>query len=70
MVSVLVDMTSLRTYPQLPGILLSECVRLRLDGLHRCLELVFSRLTEPGLRESLTLLCWYELINGWQEHSC
>ncbi|MDJ7444694.1 hypothetical protein ACQSFC_26590 [Salmonella enterica] len=65
-VPVLVDMNSLRTYPQLPGILLSECTRLRLDGLHRRLEQVFSRLVEPGLRESLTLLCWYELVNGLQ----
>ncbi|EJC0214620.1 hypothetical protein MXZ45_004726, partial [Salmonella enterica] len=65
-VSVLADITSLRSYPQLPGILLSECIRLRLDGLHDCLERVFSRLREPGLRESLTLLCWYELVNGLQ----
>ncbi|EOF5505870.1 hypothetical protein ACK1TF_003832 [Salmonella enterica] len=65
-VSVLADITSLRAYPQLPGILLSECVRLRPDGLHDCLERVFSRLKEPGLRESLTLLCWYELVNGLQ----
>ncbi|EIZ2109830.1 hypothetical protein MOQ95_004478 [Salmonella enterica] len=66
-VPVLVDMNSLRTYPQLPGILLSECVRLRLAGLFNCLERVFSRLKAPGLRESLTLLCWYELINGRQD---
>ncbi|HAF2128142.1 TPA: hypothetical protein G9F27_002294 [Salmonella enterica] len=66
-VSVLVDMNSLRTYPQLPGLLLSECVRLRLDGLCYCLERVFSRLTAPGLRESLTLLCWYGLINDRQD---
>lgn len=66
-VPVLVDMNSLRTYPQLPGILLSECVRLRLAGLFNCLERVFSRLKAPGLRESLTLLCWYELINGQQD---
>ncbi|EBV1275297.1 TPA: hypothetical protein G9E70_005232 [Salmonella enterica] len=66
-VSVLADISSLRAYPQLPGILLSECVRLRLDGLHDCLEQVFSRLREPGLRESLTLLCWYELVNSWQD---
>ncbi|EMF9802445.1 hypothetical protein V4X63_004675 [Salmonella enterica] len=65
-VSVLADISSLRAYPQLPGILLSECIRLRLDGLHNCLEQVFSRLREPGLRESLTLLCWYELVNGLQ----
>ncbi|EAM1204907.1 hypothetical protein BUL74_01705 [Salmonella enterica subsp. enterica serovar 4,[5],12:i:-] len=65
-VSVLADISSLRAYPQLPGILLSECIRLRLDGLHNCLEQVFSRLKEPGLRESLTLLCWYELVNGLQ----
>ncbi|EAB8478992.1 hypothetical protein EWK04_25910 [Salmonella enterica subsp. enterica serovar Java] len=65
-VPVLVDMNSLRSYPQLPGILLSECIRLRPDGLHNCLERVFSRLREPGLRESLTLLCWYELVNGLQ----
>ncbi|EJC4647944.1 hypothetical protein MY092_005434 [Salmonella enterica] len=64
---VLADMNSLRAYPQLPGILLSECIRLRLDGLHNCLEQVFSRLREPGLRESLTLLCWYELVNGRQD---
>ncbi|ECI3333966.1 hypothetical protein DKS97_25565, partial [Salmonella enterica subsp. diarizonae] len=66
-VSVLADISSLRVYPQLPGILLSECVRLRLDGLHDGLEQVFSRLKEPGLRESLTLLCWYELMNGRQD---
>ncbi|EAY4773254.1 hypothetical protein S828_17350 [Salmonella enterica] len=65
-VPVLADITSLRSYPQLPGILLSECIRLRLDGLHNCLERVFSRLREPGLQESLTLLCWYELVNGLQ----
>ncbi|EEU9073082.1 hypothetical protein HDI70_003465 [Salmonella enterica] len=65
-VSVLADISSLRAYPQLPGILLSECIRLRLDGLHDGLELVFSRLREPGLRESVTLLCWYELVNGLQ----
>ncbi|EMX9647854.1 hypothetical protein AAH559_005368, partial [Salmonella enterica] len=65
-VPVLVDMNSLRVYPLLPGIMLSECVRLRLDGLHNCLERVFSRLRLPGLRESLTLLCWYELVNGLQ----
>ncbi|EIB6189887.1 hypothetical protein K9D27_000253 [Salmonella enterica] len=50
----------------LPGILLSECVRLRLDGLYDGLEQVFRYLREPGLRESLTLLCWYELVNGLQ----
>ncbi|EOG7189586.1 hypothetical protein ACLH9T_004890 [Salmonella enterica] len=70
--SVVVDMNSLRTYPQLPGILLSECARLQLAGLFNCLERVFSRLKTPGLRESLTLLCWYELINdrrdcNWQD---
>ncbi|MDJ6543220.1 hypothetical protein LEC33_26495 [Salmonella enterica] len=66
-VPVLVDMNSLRTYPQLPGILLSECVRLQLAGVYHCLERVFSRLTTQGLRESLTLLCWYGLINGRQD---
>ncbi|EHQ4622628.1 hypothetical protein KQ096_005336 [Salmonella enterica] len=66
-VPVLVDMNSLRAYPQLPGILLSECIRLRLDGLYAGLEQVFSRLKEPGLREFLTLLCWYELVNGRQD---
>ncbi|HAF2408350.1 TPA: hypothetical protein G9E90_003700 [Salmonella enterica] len=70
--SVVVDMNSLRTYPQLPGILLSECARLRLAGLFNCLERVFSCLKAAGLRESLTLLCWYELINdrrdgNWQD---
>ncbi|EBH8950705.1 hypothetical protein MVS59_004411 [Salmonella enterica] len=65
-VSVLADISSLRAYPQLAGILLSECIRLRLDGLYAGLEQVFSRLREPGLRESLTLLCWYELVNGLQ----
>ncbi len=70
--SVVVDMNSLRTYPQLPGILLSECARLRLAGLFNCLERVFSRLNTAGQRESLTLLCWYELINdrrdgNWQD---
>ncbi|EII7450271.1 hypothetical protein LHS21_004553 [Salmonella enterica subsp. enterica serovar Newport] len=66
-VPVLVDMNSLRTYPQLPGILLSECVRLWLSGLHDCFERVLSRLKSPGLRESLTLLCWYGLINSRQD---
>lgn len=65
-VSVPADISSLRAYPLLPGILLGECIRLRLDALHDCLEQVFSRLTEPGQRESLTLLCWYELVNGRQ----
>ncbi|EFS9904811.1 hypothetical protein HWF18_002309 [Salmonella enterica] len=65
-VPVLVDMNSLRSYPQLPGILLSECIRLRLDGLYDGLEQVFCRLREPGLQESLTLLCWYELVNSLQ----
>lgn len=60
------DMNSLWSYPQLPGILLSECVRLRLDGLRDCLERIFSLLSAPGLREALTLLCWYELINAQQ----
>ncbi|EDY2188745.1 hypothetical protein GTE46_005423 [Salmonella enterica subsp. enterica] len=67
-VPVLVDMNSLRSYPQLPGILLSECIRLRPDGLHDCLEQVFSHLRKPGLREFLTLLCWYELVNGLQNN--
>lgn len=67
-VSVLADISSLRAYPQFPGILLSECARLRLDGLYAGLEQIFSRLKEPGLRESLTLLCWYELVNGQQNH--
>ncbi|EAA8668812.1 hypothetical protein IHA60_000518 [Salmonella enterica] len=66
-VSVLADISSLRAYPQLPGILLSECIRLRLDGLHDGLEQVFRYLREPGLRESLTLLYWYELVNGRQD---
>ncbi|EDR2901342.1 hypothetical protein AAN93_005155 [Salmonella enterica subsp. enterica] len=66
-VPVLVDMNSLRSYPQLPGILLSECIRLRLDGVHDCLERVFSSHKAPGLRESLTLLCWYELVNSQQD---
>ncbi|EAS2029039.1 hypothetical protein A6855_18135 [Salmonella enterica] len=66
-VSVLADISSLRAYPQLPGILLSECVRLRLDGLHDGLERVFSSHKAPGLRESLTLLCWYELVNSQQD---
>ncbi|EHO8938687.1 hypothetical protein KNA70_003303 [Salmonella enterica] len=66
-VSVLADISSLRAYPQLPGILLSECVRLRLDGLYDGLEQVFRYLREPGLRESLTLLCWYELVNSQQD---
>ncbi|EDW1732882.1 hypothetical protein S726_005078 [Salmonella enterica subsp. enterica] len=66
-VPVLVDMNSLRSYPQLPGILLSECVRLRFDGLYDGLEQVFRYLREPGLRESLTLLCWYELVNSRQD---
>ncbi|EJE9731522.1 hypothetical protein M5792_005417 [Salmonella enterica] len=65
-VSVLADISSLRAYPQLPGILLSECIRLRLDGLHDGLEQVFRYLRELGLRESLTLLYWYELVNGLQ----
>ncbi|EDK7618569.1 hypothetical protein CKG84_16705 [Salmonella enterica subsp. enterica serovar Newport] len=65
-VSVLADISSLRAYPQLPGILLSECARLRLDGLYDGLEQVFCRLRGPGLRESVTLLCWYELVNGLQ----
>ncbi|EAP9511015.1 hypothetical protein L1O59_005384 [Salmonella enterica] len=68
--SVVADMNSLRIYPQLPGILLSECARLQLAGLFNCLERVFSCLKTPGLRESLTLLCWYELINGRLDGNC
>ncbi|EAS5349617.1 hypothetical protein JJJ40_004617 [Salmonella enterica] len=64
---MLVDITSLRAYPQLPGILLSECIRLRFVDVYHCLERVFSHLKAQGLRESLALLCWSELINGRQD---
>lgn len=57
-------------YPLLPGVLLSECTRLGLLNLAKQLRSAFWLNTAPGMRESLTLLCWCELAknsaaSGW-----
>ncbi|MBN3082720.1 hypothetical protein H4F49_19045 [Pectobacterium polaris] len=54
----------LRRYPMLGGILISECDRLHLDELGDSLQRLFDRENEPGVQETLTLLCWSELLNG------
>ncbi|MBN3049902.1 hypothetical protein H4F45_00005 [Pectobacterium brasiliense] len=54
----------LRRYPMLGGILISECDRLQLDELSDSLQRLFDRENEPGIQETLTLLCWSELLNG------
>ncbi|MBA0219818.1 hypothetical protein H4F33_20595 [Pectobacterium brasiliense] len=54
----------LRRYPMLGGILISECDRLHLDELGDSLQRLFDRENEHGIQETLTLLCWSELLNG------
>ncbi|PXB04194.1 hypothetical protein [Pectobacterium carotovorum] len=54
----------LRRYPMLGGILISECDRLHLDELSYTLQRLFDRENEPGIQETLILLCWSELLNG------
>ncbi|WP_233977378.1 hypothetical protein [Pectobacterium versatile] len=54
----------LRRYPMLGGILISECDRLHLDELGDSLQRLFDRENDPGVQETLTLLCWSELLNG------
>ncbi|PWD64408.1 hypothetical protein [Pectobacterium atrosepticum] len=54
----------LRWYPMLGGILISECDRLHLDELSYTLQRLFDRENEPGIQETLILLCWPELLNG------
>ncbi len=50
--------------PLLPGVLLSECARLGLISLAKQLKSAFWLNTAPGIRESLTLLCWCELAKN------
>lgn len=45
------------------GILLCECARLHLHKLEESLSDLFCREYEPGFQETLTLLCWFELVN-------
>lgn len=54
----------LRRYPMLSGILISECERLHLEVLSDSLQQLFDRENDPGVRETLTLLCWSELLDG------
>ncbi|MCH5052272.1 hypothetical protein [Pectobacterium aquaticum] len=54
----------LRRYPMLSGILISECERLHLEVLSDSLQQLFDRENDPGIREILTLLCWFELLDG------
>lgn len=48
----------------LAGMLTSECYRLGLSALAEQLQLLFRQYPQPGMRESLTLLCWCELMDG------
>lgn len=50
--------------PALAGVLRSECYRLGLSTLAEQLSLLFRQYPQPGIRESLTLLCWCELATG------
>jgi hypothetical protein len=64
------QITKCTDYPLLPGVLLSECFRLGLFRLAEQLRTIFWLNTAPGMRESLTLLCWCELAknsaaSGW-----
>ncbi|WP_409160488.1 hypothetical protein [Pectobacterium sp. B2J-2] len=54
----------LRRYPMLSGILISECERLHLEVLSDNLQQLFDRENDPGVQETLTLLCWSELLDG------
>lgn len=54
----------LRRYPMLSGILISECERLHLEVLSDSLQHLFDRENYPGVQETLTLLCWSELLDG------
>lgn len=56
----------------LPGVLLSECERLRMRRLSNKLQSLFQQFRGSGIRERLTLLCWSELAtdidhNEWKE---
>lgn len=50
--------------PALAGMLRSECYRLGLSALAEQLSLLFRQYPQPGIRESLMLLCWCELVKG------
>ncbi|MEI7125108.1 hypothetical protein [Pectobacterium versatile] len=54
----------LRRYPMLSGILISECERLHLEVLSDNLQQLFDQENDPGVQETLTLLCWSELLDG------
>lgn len=51
-------------YSLLPGVLLSECYRLGKSRLADQLQMLFRLHVQPGLRQTLTLLCWCELVTG------
>ncbi|EFC1677785.1 TPA: secretoglobin family protein [Citrobacter farmeri] len=48
----------------LMSMLRSECYRLGLSALAEQLQLLIRQYPQPGIRESLTLLCWCELVGG------
>ena len=51
-------------YSLLPGVLLSECYRLGKSRLADQLQMLFRLHVQPGIRQTLTLLCWCELVTG------
>lgn len=56
-------------YSLLPGVLLSECYRLGKNKLAEQLQMLFRLHTQPGFRQTLTLLCWCDLVADcdWDE---
>ncbi|HAN6103265.1 TPA: secretoglobin family protein [Escherichia coli] len=62
--SAIPGLTKHTDYSLLPGVLLSECYRLGKSRLAEQLQLLFRQYPQPGIRESLTLLCWCELATG------
>lgn len=44
--------------------LLSECYRLGKSRLADQLQMLFRLHVQPGIRQTLTLLCWCELVTG------
>ncbi|CVF46325.1 secretoglobin family protein [Serratia sp. CY32780] len=51
-------------YTLLPGVLLSECYRLGKSRLADQLQMLLRLHVQPGMRQTLTLLCWCELATG------
>ena len=57
-------LTKQTDYSLLPGVLLSECYRLGKGRLAEQLKMLFRLNAQPGMRQTLTLLCWCELTTG------